>query len=114
MFDWTTEKVDDGGDWGFNRYNGCDALRNLVPLLKKRETAKWSELEKQGSHPVACDRLIVSARQRLAEIDIEVEELYSLRIDGRSRFWGVRENNLFRVLWFDQNHEVCPSPKKHT
>ena len=27
---------------------------------------------------------------------------------------GIRKNEDFHVLWYDPEHEVCPSKKKHT
>ena len=42
------------------------------------------------------------------------EELYSLRLSGRSRVWGLKEAGIFWILWWDPNHEICPSYKKNT
>ena len=36
------------------------------------------------------------------------------RISGPGRVWGIREEHVLDLLWWDPRHEVCPSPKKHT
>ena len=44
----------------------------------------------------------------------DVDELMSFRLDSRGRVWCIQTGNIMRVLWWDPNHEVCPSFKKHT
>jgi predicted DNA-binding transcriptional regulator AlpA len=41
-------------------------------------------------------------------------DLFSLRLSSLERLWGLRSNDVFSVLWWDPNHQICPSPKKHT
>ena len=42
-------------------------------------------------------------------LDDNVEELWELHKDGPTRLWGIRQGSVFRAIWFDPNHEVCPS-----
>jgi hypothetical protein len=67
-----------------------------------------------GSHAVEYDRLDTAAQRRLEEIGRgEIDSLFSVRITGEQRVWGVKDVAILRVLWWDPNHSVCPS-KKHT
>lgn len=76
----------------------------------------WSEVEgATGSHFVSVASFAKPARERLPQIELDdVDELFSLRHGGRQRIWGVREMAILKVVWWDPEHAVCPSAKKHT
>jgi len=42
------------------------------------------------------------------------QALFSFAIDGRRRVWGIRREHVLCLLWWDPNHQVCPSQKKAT
>lgn len=42
------------------------------------------------------------------------DALVSLGLTGRERIWGFIANGVMNLLWWDPNHEVCPSLLKHT
>jgi hypothetical protein len=42
----------------------------------------------------------------------EQARLFSLRITGKMRLWGIRDIETLRVLWWDPQHSVCPPLKK--
>jgi hypothetical protein len=37
-----------------------------------------------------------------------------LRLGGLPRLYGFRDGNVFHVVWWDPEHEIWPSEKKHT
>lgn len=45
---------------------------------------------------------------------IDVESIWQLELAGKSRLFGVREHNIFKVMWLDFNHTACLVKKKHT
>ncbi len=76
---------------------------------------KVPRAEDNGSHLVDVDNLASDAKKRLREIgQDDLDQLYSLRISGKKRIWGIREGYLLWFLWWDPFHSVCPSTKKHT
>jgi hypothetical protein len=90
----------------------------LVPKLRNFESVKWKEIEKETfgkkgkskHHWVTVDKIIKEARERLEYLKLDdYQELYSIRLTGKIRIWGIREFNFFRLLWFDEEHEICPS-----
>ena len=92
-----------------------ETLKKVIERLTGFETITWDDLRRSGSHPVSIGDLIKEARDRLQKLKIDdLDELYSLRISGRERLWGMRIGNVFSVLWWDPEHAVCPSNKKHT
>ena len=99
------------------------SLTYLYPKLKEFEKLTWEEIEKQTygkdgkskNHPIEKSKLIKEAQDRLKVLNQDdIDEIYSLRLDGQLRIMGIRENNCLKILWIDTNHEICPSNKKHT
>jgi hypothetical protein len=83
--------------------------------MKELETMTWQAIGETGSHFIDVSGLSKSARDRLLAIQQDdVDQLYSLRVTGRRRIFGIRDGGTFRVLWWDPEHEVCPAQKKHT
>lgn len=96
-------------------------IEKIYPKLREFESITWDELEKQTydnkskHHPISKGKLCKEAQQRLEELGQgDVDEVFSLRLEGKLRLFGIRELNCLKILWIDQNHEVCPSHKKHT
>jgi len=48
------------------------------------------------------------------ELGMTDDALYSLRLSGKLRLWGVRDRSVLQLLWYDPEHQVCPSPLKNT
>jgi hypothetical protein len=112
---WSYRIIDWEGKWSWARLFGEERQR-VYRKLAEYESMTWSEIEgPTGCHFVEIDDLCKDAKDRLLEIRQDTAPaLFSLRITGRERVWGIREINVFRILWWDPFHEVCPSVKKHT
>lgn len=90
----------------------------LFPKLKDIESKRWSDIEKEThgkkgkskNHWVDVKDIIKPAQVRLSELNMDDhEQIYSLRLTGTQRIWGIRQQNYFRLLWFDFDHDICPS-----
>lgn len=56
-----------------------------------------------------------SARQRLGErYECDGDSIARFRLGGTERLYGFLVGHEFHILWWDKNHEVWPSRKKHT
>lgn len=87
----------------------------IWPKLRDFESMTWKEIVGNGSHKVAVSDLAVAARKKLTKLNMDdIEELFSLRLMGKQRIWGILDNNAFRILWWDPDHLVCPSTLKNT
>lgn len=52
---------------------------------------------------------------RLDEIGLsDMTKIYRLRQRGKPRLYGFLVANVFHVVWWDPNHEIWPSNRKHT
>ena len=82
--------------------------------LHQFETMDETAIRQQGSHPVELQLCCKDARDRLEAIQLDdLDEIMSSRLTGRGRGVGWIENVMF-VLWWDLNHQVCPSLKRNT
>ena len=93
----------------------------IVDKLSNYETMTWAEIDgasksAKGSrnHFIKVNRMDKRARERLDELHLTYDEYYSIALTGKARLFGVLESGIFHVLWYDQNHEVCPSVKRYT
>ena len=95
-----------------------DKLREVRSKLGQFETMSWREIlldSKKQNHSVDVDKLILHAQRWLEDHKYLEERLVSLRLSGRERIWGyLAEHGVMVVLWWDPDHEVCPSLLKHT
>jgi len=86
--------------------------------LKSFETMTWSEILNEGAkrnHLVSRNDLCKEAKDRLVVLkQDDVDHLLSLALAAKGRIWGILENSVVRLLWWDPEHSVCPSRKKNT
>lgn len=112
--DFRTERMDLNGPW---RWDNIEAshLQDLLQNVFCSQKLTWQALRDHGSHLIDVPQLISDAQKRLHEIaQDDVDQLYSLRLSGIKRVWGIKENNILWMLWWDPFHSICPSAKKHT
>lgn len=95
-----------------------EKVLEIINKLSAFEKLTWKEIlveRNQGHHRVAVSKLIREAQERLREVrQDDIDELVSLRLSGRERVWGILEGGVLRILWWDAEHQICPSIKKHT
>ncbi|MGH9069353.1 MAG: hypothetical protein ACRD0J_17955 [Acidimicrobiales bacterium] len=69
----------------------------------------------RGLKRIPVDHLGATAKRRLGELDLDdYDSLWELHLTGKQRLWAVRDGPVLALLWWDPNHQVCPSHKKHT
>jgi len=115
-FKWSVSTLDWDGPFGWQAVTSQQILQEIVPKLHSYETMEWGVVEgPSGSHFIEVGKLSKAAQDRLAEIDMnDIDEIFSLRMQGAQRIFGVRDVATLRMLWWDPDHGVCPAPKKHT
>jgi hypothetical protein len=109
--------MDHDGPWSWKTLPP-EKLREILEKLAGWEKKTWGQVHgdaHDSQHSVDLARLIKPARDRLRELDLDdLDSLFRFRLSGEERLWGVPLDNVFYVLWWDPNHEVCPSKKRHT
>ena len=93
----------------------------LLEHLKSRETMTWGNIKRQvggpssgtNSHFVDAKKISKDAQDILTK-DYETyntDALFSLRMSGKKRIYGLLEDGVFNIIWFDRKHEIYPSSK---
>lgn len=112
---WQIGSIDIDGPFGWGELETQFIISEILPKVQDFETMKWSEILGRNNHEVDISDFSKEAQKRLQEIGLnDIEKMVSLRLTGPKRLWGIKLQNTMRVLWWDPNHEVCPSQKKHT
>jgi len=114
--------------WKFDR---CDKIHPRwslyhkgkfdTDLLKKLgvfEGLSWRDIERQthdnnksSSHFVKVNNLNKEAQSCLEDFRIFDDELFSLRITNKERIYGLLNNGIFNIIWYDKHHEIYPTSK---
>lgn len=115
---WSIKYFDHDGPWGRHLCDKDDALWACIFVkLRHYESRTWAEItqNKKRDHPVSVDGLTKEARKRLTDLGLDdIESLFRLRLDGTQRVWGIRDREVFRLLWWDPDHEICESHLRNT
>ena len=110
---WRFSSVDHGGPfpWPVNTQVELDILQKL----RHFDAMVWGEIEGTDHHAIDVAKLSPEAKARLQEIrQDDISEVFSFHFSGKRRIVGVRAQGVVRLLWWDPEHKVCPSKKKHT
>jgi hypothetical protein len=110
---WHFECMDVAGSWPCS----LSTLQAIKHRLHEYEKRRWSELT-GSSHPFPVEQIIPKAQRRLDELGYgDYGQLYQLDIRSagqKQRLWGLRRENIFKILWWDPNHEIYPVQKRGT
>lgn len=97
------------------------SANNLEKVRRKLvnfESMTWQEILYAGSKRnkiVKVWTLEEVAQRRLKKLgQKDQEDIVELGIGSKERVWGILDQAVLRLLWWDPEHLVCPSPKKHT
>ena len=114
---WRVSQLDMVNPFGWHEIDQ-KTLTYIHNRLSEIEARTWQEIlvhSKKQNHTVQTRHIAKSGRDRLSEMGMDdQEELVSLRFTGIERVWGILDQGVLTVLWWDPNHQVCPSLKKHT
>jgi len=112
---WQTGVIDLDGPWSWKKIELNYFFSNILPKIQGFESMNWNEILGRNSHEVRVDQIGKKAQKRLVDLNLDdFEKLVSLRLTGKQRVWGIKINNVFKILWWDPNHEVYPSKLRNT
>lgn len=116
---------DSDGPWGFVAVKEYNNWKKILKTLESYQTMTWAELlsasgsVKSGTnhHEISSERLSKLAQDRMNEISINEDTVFSFHIEGRLRLYGIRDRAVCRIIWVDPWHNdvsraVCPSVRK--
>ena len=112
---WHLGKFDWRGPWGDKACDGLDFRKLLHKTISQWERMTWGEIysasggrtKGNNSHPVSTSQVSGAAKKRLKQIRLDdIEDLVSLRINSRTRIYGIRDGRSFQFLWYDPWHHM--------
>lgn len=116
---WSFKSLDNGYcKWGFVHTD--DLFGKVISKLKDYEGMTWSQIlsasggrsHGTNNHYEDIAELIPEAQRRWKAIHLEeYDRVFSLRLAGVERLYGILEDGIFRIVWFDQTHEIYPTKK---
>ncbi|KHD07129.1 hypothetical protein PN36_28025 [Candidatus Thiomargarita nelsonii] len=112
---WQFSLLDWEGTWSWDVMD----IKKSHEILKKLgdfETRTWGEIEsnkEEGSHLVKVDDCPnPQVKERLEQLELDdIDELFSLRLSGKERIFGILEGFTLKILWYDSEHKVWPCNK---
>ncbi|KIR64953.1 hypothetical protein TK50_05265 [Micromonospora haikouensis] len=95
----------------------------ILDFLCQISTLTWGEImaqmtgpshkrhKKHHSYPIDSVGATAQARLTHLHLDEVTDELFRFRLSGVKRLWGFRADEVFHVLWWDPDHQVCPTDR---
>jgi len=111
---WRFSTVDSSGPFCWPK--GKSEELEIVAKLHQFDSMTWSEILGATHHCLSPSSLSKEAKDRLEELELddEIENLVSFRLQGKPRIVCIRHNDLALLLWHDPEHRVAPSNLKYT
>lgn len=77
-------------------------LKSFIAFAKKIESQTWRQIkfDDKGFNYETIDN------KKLPTNSNGIIEMESLRVDGKFRIEGYRDNEFFYIVWFDRNHKA--------
>lgn len=112
---WLFKSLDNDSEWNICSLKKVDLTHTIYPRLCGFETMKWKDIIGPNHHEISVNDIIPEAQKRLGALKLDdIDSLISLRVSATVRIWGIRKGSIVSLLWYDPNHLICPSLKKHT
>ncbi|MBE6363385.1 MAG: hypothetical protein E7054_06990 [Lentisphaerae bacterium] len=90
----------------------------IISKLHDIEVQKWSDIFKNSKqhHHINVTDLIPEVQRLLQKKREDIEQVFSIHISARERLFGIIESGvgIVDIIWWDPQHKICPSHKKHT
>ena len=90
-----------------------EKLLQIIERLRALETMTWSDIlvkGKKDNHEIPFGDLVRPAQACLKQVwQGGVDSVVSLRLTARERIFGIMDDGVLHLIWWDPEHEVCPS-----
>lgn len=119
---WAFDQIDKDGPFAFNINRQEFKHKEFIDKIVSYSAMTWADIKKQThdngkskNHNLDEGKLSVDAIKRLEKLNRneESDSLFSFAFNNMLRIIGIREKEVFHVMWYDNEHRVCPSTKKN-
>ena len=110
---WRFSRRDKDGPFSWGAISAEDT-RRVWARLAEFEKMDASQLKEAASnHSAPSSEVSQEAKKRLRELQLDDQEnLWSFRITQQRRFWCIKHENIYALLWWDPCHKVYPTKQK--
>lgn len=109
---WRIKRLQIVEPYGFHVVSG-EEIGNLRGRLSSFETMTWNEiflLGKKQNHSIPVPELgCPRARKWMRENLPDQPELWTIRIGGAERIWGIFSEGAYQVIFWDPKHLIYPT-----
>jgi len=114
---WRIQKLQLVDPYGWHDLT-ADQLAHIRVKLAEFEAKDWNQIfvmERQHNHTIEvasfdCPQAREWMRRNMPAEDV----LWTLRLTGKERIWGILRDGIFHLLFWDPEHRIKLSPKKGT
>jgi hypothetical protein len=121
---WQFHRMDKAHDkWGWEQLH-APQWRRVLQSLESFEGLTWSQIKEAAGgrrrgtnhHSIRINDLSKAARDRIIELRLDqYDKVFSLRLTNTLRIYGIRDERVMRLLWYDPYHStqggVCPTTR---
>ena len=118
---WRFDMIDRSGKFAFDLNRRDFKYKAFLEKLIDYSSMTWADVKKQThddgkSKHHFLSSLSPEAAERLKAKQLEEysDSIFSFAFENKLRLVGIREKEDFHALWYDPEHEICPSKKNHT
>ncbi len=120
---WRFDMIDRSGKFAFDLSRDDFRYKEILEKLIDYSGMTWAEVRRQTHdngkskhHLLNVEFLSREAYERFKMRNLEEysDSIFSFALQNKLRIVGIRKDEHFHVLWYDPEHEVCPSKLKHT
>ena len=87
----------------------CDTAKRTWKEIRGDQTGRRDRHRKH--HEMQFDSVCTAAQERIRtlRLDETFDEFFRFCLGGKPRLWGFVRDHVFYVLWWDAEHQVCPT-----
>lgn len=101
--------------------NSESFYQDILEKLVSYEGMTWGEIQAASggksagngtnNHFESIADMSKEAQKRAEELRLDVDQLFSLRLTGKKRLYGILDQGIYRVIWYDPEHEIYSTSK---
>lgn len=92
------------GDYCFSSLTGDDK-QQFAESIFRRKNLTWDELMRADRHGLGTEKIYINSVKMPKPVFItdDISAYLAIRYSGMKPMVGIRQKNIFYVLWFDHN-----------
>lgn len=100
-------------DFGWSGVGILYFLKKIIQSLQSYEGLTWQEVREKGHcHPWGVDDIPRDCARRLEDRQIDIDQLYQIPLGSKPRIIGYKDGRIFYLMWWDEEHQFCPTKAK--